>query len=96
MEQLGDENLDVRLGGIYALERPMVDSERDHQTIVEVPTAFLREHATTPAEAASAASSPLAVRSVAQEETFPPAPIPADTVTASTSGGRLDERSAVL
>jgi hypothetical protein len=41
--QLGDDNLDVRLGGIYALERLAVDSERDHPTVVEVLGAFVRE-----------------------------------------------------
>lgn len=45
IEQLGDEKLDVRLGGIYALERIAVDSERDHPTVVEVLSAFVRERA---------------------------------------------------
>jgi uncharacterized protein YjbI with pentapeptide repeats len=43
-EQLGSERLEVRLGGIYALERIMVDSQRDHGTVVEVLCAFIREH----------------------------------------------------
>ena len=42
--QLGDEKPDVRIGGIYALERVARDSARDHPTIVEVLTAFVREH----------------------------------------------------
>ena len=33
IEQLGSDKLDIRLGGIYALERIAVDSERDHPTI---------------------------------------------------------------
>ncbi|WP_067071685.1 pentapeptide repeat-containing protein [Carbonactinospora thermoautotrophica] len=33
------------MGGIYALERIMHDSPRDHATIVEVLAAFVREHA---------------------------------------------------
>src|SRR6266545_3355051 len=44
IEQLGAAMLDVRLGGIYALERIAVDSERDHPTVVEVLSAFVREH----------------------------------------------------
>jgi hypothetical protein len=44
IEQLGSNKLDVRLGGIYALERIAVDSERDHSTVVEVLSAFVREH----------------------------------------------------
>ncbi len=42
--QLGSETLDVRLGGIYALERIAVDSAADHRTVVEVLSAFVREH----------------------------------------------------
>lgn len=41
--QLGDDRLDVRLGGIYALERIAVDSKRDHPTVVEVLSAYVRE-----------------------------------------------------
>ena len=44
IEQLGWDKLDVRLGGIYALERIAIDSERDHPTVVEVLSAFVREH----------------------------------------------------
>jgi hypothetical protein len=47
IEQLGSEQLDVRLGAIYALERIMIDSVRDHPTIVEVLAAFIREHTDT-------------------------------------------------
>jgi hypothetical protein len=35
----------VRLGGIYALERIARDSPRDHWTIMEVLTAYVRENA---------------------------------------------------
>jgi len=44
IEQLGSDKLDVRLGGIYALTRIAVDSERDHPAVVEVLSAFVREH----------------------------------------------------
>ena len=44
-EQLGSASLDVRLSAIYALERIMIDSPRDHPTIVEVLAAYVREHA---------------------------------------------------
>ena len=47
IEQLGVEKLDIRLGGIYALERIAVDSKRDHPTVVEVLSAFVREHASS-------------------------------------------------
>jgi hypothetical protein len=44
IEQLGSDKLDVRLGGIYALERIAKDSRRDLPTVVEVLSAFVREH----------------------------------------------------
>ncbi len=43
--QLGDKEVAIRLGGIYALERIAKDSEKDHGPIMEVLTAFVREHA---------------------------------------------------
>jgi hypothetical protein len=44
IEQLGSDKLDVRIGGIFALERVARDSARDHPTVLEVLTAFIREH----------------------------------------------------
>jgi uncharacterized protein YjbI with pentapeptide repeats len=44
IEQLGSDKLDVRIGGIYALERIARDSARDHPTVMEVLAAFIREH----------------------------------------------------
>ena len=44
VEQLGSDKLDVRIGGIYALERIGRDSIRDHPVVMEVLTAFIREH----------------------------------------------------
>ena len=45
INQLGDKQLDVRLGGIYALERLGKESPEDRAPIVEVLTAFVRTHA---------------------------------------------------
>ena len=42
----GSEHFQVRLGGIYALERLAADSPRDQQTVVDVLSAFIR--ATSP------------------------------------------------
>lgn len=42
--QLGDPALDVRLGGIYALERLARDSPEDQPTVVEVLSAYVRDH----------------------------------------------------
>jgi hypothetical protein len=45
IEQLGAGQQAVRLGGIHALERIMLDSARDHPMVVEQLAAFVREHA---------------------------------------------------
>jgi hypothetical protein len=45
MSLLGDDKIEVRLGGIYALERLARESSRDHGPIMEVLSAYIREHA---------------------------------------------------
>src|SRR5215218_3453534 len=45
IDQLGNASLDVRLGGIYALERIARESEEDYWPIMEVLTAYVRQHA---------------------------------------------------
>ncbi|GAB2824454.1 pentapeptide repeat-containing protein [Actinoallomurus bryophytorum] len=62
IEQLGSRYLEIRIGGIYALERIAIDSARDHPTVMEVLAAFVREHATADSPAAAlhaAAETPL-------------------------------------
>jgi hypothetical protein len=58
----GNPNLEVRLGGIYALERIARDSPRDHWTITEVLTVYVRRNApwppTTVSHAEDAARTP--------------------------------------
>lgn len=44
IDQLGNDKLAVRLGGIYALERLAKDSKKDQETVMEVLTAFIREN----------------------------------------------------
>jgi hypothetical protein len=48
VDQLGSDQLDVRLGGIYALERIARDSADDRVAVVEVLAAFVRHHAPWP------------------------------------------------
>ncbi|WP_233617985.1 pentapeptide repeat-containing protein [Actinomadura sp. WAC 06369] len=48
IEQLGSDKLDIRLGGVYALERIARDSMRDHPTVIAVLAAFAREHSHDP------------------------------------------------
>ncbi|MFE7601300.1 pentapeptide repeat-containing protein [Streptomyces sp. NPDC057494] len=49
---LASGSLDVRLGGIYALERIMKDSAADQPTIVSVLSAYVRQHAPLPRKTA--------------------------------------------
>jgi hypothetical protein len=48
IEQLGSDKLDVRIGGIYVLERVARDSAKDHPAVMEVLIAFIRERSREP------------------------------------------------
>ncbi|MBD2033906.1 pentapeptide repeat-containing protein [Leptolyngbya sp. FACHB-321] len=48
VEQLGSKEPDVRIGAIYSLERIAKDSSKDHWTIMEVLTAFIRNRSPLP------------------------------------------------
>ncbi|MEU6965457.1 pentapeptide repeat-containing protein [Streptomyces chrestomyceticus] len=48
VSNLGNDSQDVRLGGIYALQRIMQDSRRDYPTVIDVLCAYVRAHATAP------------------------------------------------
>lgn len=48
VDQLGSDHLDVRVGGIYALERIARNSPPDRAAIEEVLTAYVRDHAPWP------------------------------------------------
>ena len=50
IDQLGSEKMEVRLGGIYALERIARDSQKDKGPILEVLTAYVRQNAPWPPE----------------------------------------------
>ena len=79
IEQLGSDKLDVRLGGIYALERVARDSADDHPTVMEVLTAFIREH------------SPIPLRQSGTDDPGPELPPPRPDVQAAvTVVGRRD------
>lgn len=43
IEQLGSDEITIRLGGIYALERIAKDSPKDHWTVMETLTVFIRD-----------------------------------------------------
>jgi uncharacterized protein YjbI with pentapeptide repeats len=46
---LASDRITERIGGIYALEHLMIESEREHETVIEVLAAFVREHTGAPA-----------------------------------------------
>jgi hypothetical protein len=50
VDQLGSPSLDVRLGGLYALERIARDSEEDRGPIAEILAAYTRVHAALPSD----------------------------------------------
>lgn len=89
--QLGDDKLDIRLGGIYALERLAVDSRRDHPTVVEVLSAYVRERTratTRPRPLGRRTAHPLRL-------TRTPGPVAVDIQAALTVLGRLPMRAGV-
>lgn len=95
IDQLGSRELDIRLGGIYALERIARDSPADHGPIVEVLTAFVREHAS--------ASPDFEEDEEPEEEVRPPTDVQAVLTVLGRrndqfdpSGGVLDLRAADL
>ncbi len=45
VDQLGKENLELRLGGIYGLERIAKRSEKYYWPVMDIMAAFVREHA---------------------------------------------------
>jgi uncharacterized protein YjbI with pentapeptide repeats len=63
VQQLGeDDKLDVRLGGIYALEQIARASPSEHGAIVEILAAYVRGHAAAAAPEAEPAEAALRVR----------------------------------
>jgi uncharacterized protein YjbI with pentapeptide repeats len=58
IELLGSDNLAMRIGGIYALERIARDSQKDHWTVMEALCAFIRDESNKVATTAQAAEQP--------------------------------------
>lgn len=44
IDQLGNENIHIRIGGIYSLEKIAYDSPQDYWPIMEILSAFIREN----------------------------------------------------
>lgn len=60
VDQLGSENTDIRIGGIYALERIAKNSAADRRAIQFLLGAFVRNHASWPVGAADGPQHPTA------------------------------------
>jgi hypothetical protein len=86
IDQLGHGNQDVRLGGIYALERIAGDSPRDRSTIAEVLTAFVRGRAPWPPTQPGQPPEDLAAEDIAPLQRWAP-----DVQAALTVLGRREE-----
>jgi len=76
IDQLGQDKLAVRLGGIYALERIARDSEYDRGLVIEVLTSFVREQTQGRFDTSRSLFSVLLLRDD-QEVSIPPADIQA-------------------
>jgi hypothetical protein len=85
----GQDKLDVRLGGLYSLERIMRDSDEDQPAVMEVLAAFVRGHAPRkPGAPAAPSATPGATPPAPQVS--PPVSPPADVQAALTILGRRD------
>jgi uncharacterized protein YjbI with pentapeptide repeats len=84
IEQLGNDKLQICLGGIYALERIAIDSQRDHPTVVEVLSAFVRERSAAAASEQQTGNTAIDDRN-----------LPTDVQAAATVLGRLPKRPGV-
>lgn len=60
VDDKGGKRLEIRLGGIYALERIARDSERDHWTVMEILTTYIRENSPKEATPWRASTPPIA------------------------------------
>jgi uncharacterized protein YjbI with pentapeptide repeats len=58
IKNLGDASVDVRYGGIYALQRIMKDSTRDQPSVLSVLSAYVRVHASAAKGDGSASGKP--------------------------------------
>jgi hypothetical protein len=77
IEHLGSTQLDVRLGGIYSLERLSADSPSDQAVIVEVLSAFVRDHAARAVATPSPGPPPTATPALTTPRPRPPTDVQA-------------------
>jgi len=92
VDQLSNSSLEVRLGGIYALERIAKDSEKDHWTIMEILTAFIQSKSPVarPAGDRPSALAPSPAPDIPSQAAAQHQPITMDIQAALTVIGRRD------
>lgn len=88
--QLASDKLTERLGGIYALEHLMLESEREHNTVGEVLAAFIRE-STRPKPSSPPSIGPVGAEQTSSSNADSPGP-PTDVQAALTVLGRRPSR----
>lgn len=69
VDQLGSDNLDVRIGGLHALWRIAEQSARDREAIISIQAAYLRTHLPWPPSGPQAPAADLLINDVAPLET---------------------------
>jgi hypothetical protein len=101
IEHLGADNLDVRLGGIYALDKLAWDTPAEHTDVYNVLTSFVRGHAVVGKDSCAEANpipavpnSPASSPGAASPASFSPAPSPlgARTSLAPSAAAATDPR----
>jgi uncharacterized protein YjbI with pentapeptide repeats len=90
---LGSPSVDVRLGGIYALQRIMQDSPRDQPTVIAVLCAFVRDHANA---AVVKSARPSASPDTSSVPSLPPTDIQAALTVVGTRNTALDGSTTVV
>ena len=90
IDHLGNDSLDVRLGAIYALERIARDSRQDHGPIMEILTAYVREHApwNPPPEGQQPTADDQSLPTFSDEDLLPTSALATDIQAAITVLGR--------
>jgi Pentapeptide repeats (8 copies) len=78
----GETQLEIRLGGIYALERIARDSERDHWPIMAILTAYVRAHAPWPPKDATLCHDDQSAAATPSAKKEPASPKPAADIQA--------------
>ena len=91
--EAGQPNIELRLGGIYALEQIARESARDHWTVMEVLSAYVRRHAPALASAPAAGANGHEPAPAAADEALPPKTPAIDIQAILTVLGRRNRNS---